>query len=508
MNKKLKEEMEKITMADKTKERIIAACEEAARNRSIENTNNSDYTDFVTGVERVEPRKRIIRRVSAIAACALLVGGLGTTGVLLHKQKTVPSTDVEQSVTEAQIEAEKAVSPFGDFSALDFSVDSGDGVKNKYDDETQEKLADFLNNFSWGEEFPDANIPDGYARDSYDKYYHLSWKIEDKVYTLMIVDAGFAAYNVSRLVEENGVGSVGEEVRAFHIDFAAFDNGIQEILKTETETDKLTFVEESPFTDILSASHFVNSFNIGFGELEQQQRTATIELFNSLKWTECDCADKFVDCSFVNPSRDYFTVASLGDELNTYLMITADGYACTFTEKFIGEGNFEKSDKKCYTCNDPDLGEKLLDIYDPVEADNVEEGAQDLTDYNDIVDLFNSDHLGCLVVWCDENGGWRKQDFDQNQYETVKNYFNEHELKERIPNAYGTREGKRWNDEFGFSQIQLYDTEKDEHTLIYISRDSSLLAIAKFDEGICNYNINIYKAEGLEALQFIRNFAE
>lgn len=505
MKNKLKDEMEKIKMSDKTKESIIAACEEAARNKAI-NRNDNEYIDHVYGVEKVKPRNRIMRSISAVAACALIAGGIGTTGVLLHKQGAAPSAEVE--TTTVATKNVTAISPFGDFSTFEFSVDSGDGVKNKYDDETQEKLADFLNNFSWGEEFPDTNIPDSYAKDSMDKFYRFSWRTDDKVHTLMVIDSGVAAYNVSRLVEENGVGSVGEETRAFRIDFAAFDRGMKEILKDELEADNITFVEESPFTDILSGTVLVDSFNIGFGEVEQEQRLATIKLFNSLKWTECDCADKFADCSFLNPNRDYFSVVNLNDGLNTYIMLTADGYACTFTEKIIGEGDLEYSDKKCYTCNDPDIGEKLLDIFDPVESDNVQTGEQDMTDHDMIVDLFNSDHLGCLVVWCDENGGWRKQDFDQDQYETVKKYFDEHEVKEIVPNTFGRIEMKRWNDEFGFSQIQLYDTEKEEHMILYISRDSSLIAIKRPNDDPDGENLRIYKAEGLDALQFIRDFAE
>ena len=129
-------------------------------------------------------------------------------------------------------------------------------------------------------------------------------------------------------------------------------------------------------------------------------------------------------------------------------------------------------------------------------------------DYNNIVALLNGNDCGGLVVWCDENGGWCKQDFDQNQYDTVKNYFNEHEVKEMVPNVYGVIEAKRWNDVFGLSQIQLYDKVKKEHTILYISKDSSMIAISRPSEDSYGDTIRIYKAEGLEALQFIRNFAE
>ena len=513
MNKKLKEEMEKITMADKTKERIIAACEEAARNRSIE--NNIDYTDLVSGVERIEPKSRIIRRISAIAACTLLVGGLGTTGVLLHKQKTVPSTEVEQTVTEVQTqittEKQNTISPFGDFNTFEFSVDVGDGVSNKYDDVTQEKLADFLNNFDWGEEFPDANIPDSYAKDSYEKYYHFSWMIEDRVYTLMVVDAGLAGYNVSRLVAENGVGSVGEETRAFSIDFEAFDKRMKDILKDELipETKDRILDKESPFTDIIETAYLVDAFDASAREVTDEKIEALIKTYNSQTWTECDCADKFVDFDFFKMTRDYFVVVGGDTDTNIILMTTNDGYACVYSETFPdSEGETEKSEKKYYTCNDTGFGEKLLDVYDPVVSDNVETGTQDSTDHNNIAALLNGNDCGGLVVWCNEDGGWCKQDFDQNQYETVKNYFNEHEVKEMVPNVYGMIEAKRWNDVFGLSQIQLYDEVNEEHTILYISKDSSMIAISRPSEDPYGDTIRIYKAEGLEALQFIRDFAE
>jgi len=500
MKNNLKDEMEKIKMSDKTKERIIAACEEAARNKAI-NRNDNEYIDHVYGVEKVKPRNRIMRSISAVAACAVLVGGIGTTGFLLHRQNSTQMSGSEVSGTECRS------CPFGDFSEFDYSFDAGDGKYGRYSAETYAKLSDFLNKFNWGEPVEKPKNRDNSA-DVEGQIYDIKWTRGDTPpieCNIHIANDGYVFYQESMMdFETGGQMPLTENSKWYKVDFDAFDRGIKEILGLEAEET----VVESPFTDILSGTVFVDSFNIDFGEVEQEQRLATIKLFNSLKWTECDCADKFADCSFLNPNRDYFSVVNLNDGLNTYIMLTADGYACTFTEKIIGEGDLEYSDKKCYTCNDPDIGEKLLDIFDPVESDNVQTGEQDMTDHDMIVDLFNSDHLGCLVVWCDENGGWRKQDFDQNQYETVKKYFDEHEVKDIVPNTFGRIEMKRWNDEFGFSQIQLYDTEKEEHTILYISRDSSLIAIKRPNDDPDGENLRIYKAEGLDALQFIRYFAE
>ena len=122
MKNNLKDDMEKIKMSDKTKERIIAACEEAARNKAI-NRNDNEYIDRVYGVEKVKPRNRIMRSISAIAACAVLVGGIGTTGFLLHRQNSTQMSGSEVSGTECRS------CPFGDFSEFDYRFDAGDGKR-------------------------------------------------------------------------------------------------------------------------------------------------------------------------------------------------------------------------------------------------------------------------------------------------------------------------------------------------------------------------------------------
>ena len=501
MNNKLKNEMEKIKMPKDTKERIIAACENAEKRT----TGTEEYTDHVYNAEHVNSRKRIIHSISAVAACALLAGGIGTTGVLLHKQGTVPFADVEPTTAVMEQTAE-SISPFGDFSTFEFSVGINNGNKVSYTGETNDKLAAFLNTFSWGEELSEEEMAEveNLEPDDDIKAYQISWKIDDTIYTLELGEIGYAVYNATRLVNNGGEMLEGN---IYRIDFAAFDNGMQEILKDELATEETTV--ESPFTDIIKTAYLVDAFDASAREVTDEKIEALIKTYNSQTWTECDCADKFVDFDFTKLTRDYFVV--VGSETigtNEYLMTTYDGYACVYTEIITDDGNNEKSEKKCYKCDDTEFGEKLLDVYDPIESDNVEPGTQDMMDYNNIVALLNGNDCGGLVVWCDENGGWCKQDFDQNQYDTVKNYFNEHEVKEMVPNVYGVIEAKRWNDVFGLSQIQLYDKVKKEHTILYISKDSSMIAISRPSEDSYGDTIRIYKAEGLEALQFIRNFAE
>ena len=86
MDKKLKKAADKITMPEDMKERIIRACESAEKNNITRIDNEEGYAEVVSGTERVAPRIRIIRTVSAAAACLVLLAGIGTTGVCTSKE--------------------------------------------------------------------------------------------------------------------------------------------------------------------------------------------------------------------------------------------------------------------------------------------------------------------------------------------------------------------------------------------------------------------------------------
>ena len=109
MMEKMKKSAEDITMPDDVRKRIIEKCSEIEKN---EKSGTGDYTDHVFTVERAEP-KRIRRRIiSGIAACAVLAGGIGATGVMLRRNNS-PSIGSELSG-----EAEPVESVFGDFNII------------------------------------------------------------------------------------------------------------------------------------------------------------------------------------------------------------------------------------------------------------------------------------------------------------------------------------------------------------------------------------------------------
>ena len=74
--------------------------------------NKNEYTENVSGVE-VRSGHGIMKYVSIAAACALIVGGIGTTGVLLHKgsKNAQQFTEVVEEETTAEAATEIAEEP-------------------------------------------------------------------------------------------------------------------------------------------------------------------------------------------------------------------------------------------------------------------------------------------------------------------------------------------------------------------------------------------------------------
>ena len=74
--------------------------------------NKNEYTENVSGVE-VRSGHGIMKYVSIAAACALIVGGIGTTGVLLHKgsKNAQQFTEVVEEETTAEAVTEMTEEP-------------------------------------------------------------------------------------------------------------------------------------------------------------------------------------------------------------------------------------------------------------------------------------------------------------------------------------------------------------------------------------------------------------
>ena len=276
MDKKLKNAADKIRMPEDMKQRIISAAELAEKNRV--NTDNDGYIDVVSSAERVDPRRNIIRTISAIAACAVLVGGIGTTGFLLHRQNSTQMSGSEVSGTECRS------CPFGDFSEFDYSFDAGDGKYGKYSAETYAKLSDFLNKFNWGVELGMSeaeNDDETGLQDLVYEKYTITWKKGDTPpvnCNIYVSKTGYVLYNEDIEYLETDEDHFIES-RSYRIDFNAFDSGIQAIIAEDANN-------VSPFGDFSKLDYILNANDAKYSELSDDVRANLSDFLNNFNWGE------------------------------------------------------------------------------------------------------------------------------------------------------------------------------------------------------------------------------
>lgn len=276
MDKKLKNAADKIRMPEDMKQRIISAAELAEKNHV--NTDNDGYIEVVSSAERVDPRRNIIRTISAIAACAVLVGGIGTTGFLLHRQNSTQMSGSEVSGTECRS------CPFGDFSEFDYSFDAGDGKYGRYSAETYAKLSDFLNKFNWGEELGMSeaeNDDETVLHDLVPEKYTITWKKGDTPpvnCNIYVSKTGYVLYNEDIEYLETDEDHFIES-RSYRIDFNAFDSGIQAIIAEDANN-------VSPFGDFSKLDYILNANDAKYSELSDDVRANLSDFLNNFNWGE------------------------------------------------------------------------------------------------------------------------------------------------------------------------------------------------------------------------------
>ena len=230
MDKKLKKAADKIKMPEDMKERIIRNCESLEKNNIIRKDNDDGYTEVASGIERVESGRNIIRTISAIAACAVLAAGIGTTGFLLHRQKNNGFADSGVEMTTVTTEpAAYKISPFGDFRKFDYTFNAGIAFYGKYGPGSiYNRFADFFNNFDWGEDTKE--IKDPIVLNDYD--FSISWDVNNIVSWIFIAKDGYVIYTEDKY-DDNFDKIIESNKRSYRIDFDAFLNGYNEIVSIE-----------------------------------------------------------------------------------------------------------------------------------------------------------------------------------------------------------------------------------------------------------------------------------
>jgi hypothetical protein len=126
-----------------------------------------------------------------------------------------------------------APTPFGDFKTFDFAFSKDTKYYSMNSGEVYEEIADFLNNFDWGEEQTEPAQQQGG-----EVVYNVDWEIGDSFYYFYILKDGQVSYGEGN--KDNGSGAEAiTDNRYYKIDFDAFDSGITEILdKYQEKTSK------------------------------------------------------------------------------------------------------------------------------------------------------------------------------------------------------------------------------------------------------------------------------
>lgn len=380
MDNKIKKAAEKITMPEDMKERIIKACEDSAGKNIIRNDNDG-YADEVSGTERIEPKKHILRTVSAIAACAVLLSGLGATGLLLHRHNN-------ERLTDSDVEDEKT-SPFGDFSTFKYRFDAYDGKGGHYSEITYSKLSDFLNNFDWGERVDESKVKgnDKYIDikcddDDYDyrkkleamevdgQVYHISWSTSEGYSGLHIVEGGYVSYtDFSSYIATDGVDIVIDS-GYYKIDFDAFDGGVQAIIGlddtveestasedpteevTEAVTEDVTIDASELFNEFLAAELYIDT---PYVEIGMDQRESIRNFLSSYEWNEAEDYDHIAHGVTAGFERPVLTRLAMGDK-NCAMFICEDDTAELRIEK---NGRIKRA---IYSCDSNDIIAGIAEI--------------------------------------------------------------------------------------------------------------------------------------------------
>ena len=242
MDKKLKNAGEKIIMPEDMKERIIKACEPLEANSRI-NDNDDDYTDVVSGTERVSGKSSIIRTISAIAACAVVVAGIGATGAFLNKHKIDQLSDTDSTEITTVIDTEQMqYLPFGDFRKLDCGIGAGCADYGPLNGKIYEDITDYLNSVNWGEEVEEQ--PDRISEiDAFEYPYYIMWDKGPNTCDILIADDGYVVYMERKYSDDSTTYEIFEK-RFYQIDFEAFDKGFRALRDkgdpiTQDEMDEL-----------------------------------------------------------------------------------------------------------------------------------------------------------------------------------------------------------------------------------------------------------------------------
>ena len=296
--------------------------------------------------------------ISAVAACAVLVGGIGTTGVLLRKQdKNKPASETENVVeTTTEAAVTEIVCPFGDFTTRDFIFTNDDSNHGNYSKEAYAKLAEYLNTFNWGEKLETIDTSNS------DIICKISWddEINDR-HVIDIRDNGAVFYTVYRSYPDGNEDVFEKGI--YKIDYNKFDSETKAILaaciydNTISEQDIANLVE----VNLESAKLFDSNNCEIIYDAEKKARVTEFLVKKKKKMLKYSKPDLNANSSLLNAVEHIFNVDENTKRRQTYY-IYINGFVnrCEYTTDENGE--WQPSDVQNYSIDVGDFTSKLYAV--------------------------------------------------------------------------------------------------------------------------------------------------
>ena len=375
--------------------KIISAIK--PKSDSVKNKED-DFTESVSGTETVGSSNRIVRTVSSIAAAAVLVTGIGTTGFLLHKNKPQHSAMSKDEVSLIQVteetEATRAteadpdmISPFCDFNKIYFSISELNKQYYDYSSDTYDKIAKYLNAFKWGkgiginaEEVPDIDTYTG-------KGYAIGWKKGDKYFNVYVLEDGKAYYVEKQcVIREFSFDYPIIESSVFDIDYKTFDKYIQDIFSKDVPyTDEklsprdIKELSEGEFLRAELSSEKDNHPEIITPKTEQSQRA--LQDFLGYDFVYLLSKEKAIpsdDDKSVYTVERYFKSSETSTRRETYY-IQSNGVVSFYPYELVGDDAIP-TDCRQFCIDINEFETKLKDILDGKYDEKYRENSSDKTE--------------------------------------------------------------------------------------------------------------------------------
>lgn len=305
---RLKSSAEQIKMPDSLRESILEKCDDvsAAANNSATASNEHVFT-----VERVNSHP-VRRTFAAVAACAVIVGGVGYTAHLAVRRSGVDSaTDMSETQVNPILEA------FDGLLSREFKIIQKDELINEsiaadmYDpstiesdrsiipsEEQRKAIIDIISEYQWTEiteeEYTANGVPEALCLlDAFEHTQIVDYQYAGSFWDLVINADGLAEFCYTEYEYDTSGEEQLETVTDTSGTFYRVENSeelaerILNVFAPETETEEVTEAPAEPETDFSALTDFENIeyMEMGYNSstpLSQEQRSAIAELFRGL----------------------------------------------------------------------------------------------------------------------------------------------------------------------------------------------------------------------------------